>query len=468
MALGFELPNLGEDFEMLGHWWLPDAPDSPIVGVFASRSGNLSLKLLGNFESINLNSTYHKTPVILGAAEAKEITLVDCFQNPCGMKAPGTIEQNFSPRMAFIGALLPKGSESEFESWSVQPRDLGPWLSQPAIIDKMTFGESNRFHEFSYSYQSGYSPTFAIQRLAAELSYGYSVSTHSSRYRSAGIDVAAYMSLKPSQPEKWSWFQDNFQWLLDLHSCLFGRRTVVERIFAIPAGLEGGERSIVSVVEGHGKAPTTKEMEPWEVLMPLPQIQDILSDCFHKWLDSLEKIREPVGLLLSAEESNATELRLLVICQALEAFHRNTYGGQYLSVDDYEPIRKAIVSAIPDGIDSSLRTSLKSRIQFGYQYSLGKRLDLLLKSLDLSTLDQFGIGRDFAQEVKDARNLFTHWDLSSANGAPTGLQLLKMVSKLHVLARLILLKFIGIDEQIAAKRMYENRHRYLPEYVSLQ
>lgn len=466
--MAFEFPNLGDDFEMLGYWWLPTMPKSPVAGVFASRNGNLSLKLLGAFDSINLNAQYHKTPVILGAAEAKHVTLVECFQGGFGMKAPGTIEQTFIPRMAFVGAHLPSGINSEFESWSIQPRDLGPWLSQPAIIDKLVFGESNRIQEFSLSYQPGFGPSFSIRRLEAELRYGYSISTRSSRFRSSGIDAAAYMALKTSQPRTCDWFQDNFQWLLDFHSCLFGRRTVVERIFAIPAGLEDGERSMVTIIQPHRTVSTLKEMEVWEVLMPLPQIQSALSDCFDRWAENIEKIREPVALLLSAEESISPELRLLVICQALEAFHRNIYGGQYLTIEDYEPIRKIIVDAIPEDIDCSLRTSLKKRIEFGYQYSLGKRLDLLFKSLDVSIIEMLSIPRDFAQEVKEARNLFTHWDRSSSGGPPSGTELLAMVGKLHALARLILLKFVGVDDYAAGKRMHENRHVYLPEYVSLQ
>lgn len=464
----FKLPNLGDDFEMLGYWWLPTMPDSPMAGVFASRNGNLSLKLLGSFDSIDLNAQYHKTPVILGAAEAKHVTLVDCFQSGFGMKAPGTIEQTFVPRLAFVGAHLPRGVDTEFESWNIQPRDLGPWLSQPPISDKLAFDESNKFQEFSLTYRPGFSPSFPIKRFEAELSYGYSISTHTSRFRSSGIDAAAYMSLKPIQSRTWNWFQDNFQWLLDFHSCLFGRRTVVERIFAIPTGSRNGDHSEVSIIQPHRAVSPLKEMEVWEILMPLPLIQSTLADSFDKWAENVEQIREPVSLLLSAEESISPELRLLIICQALEAFHRNIYGGQYLAIEDYEPIRKAIVDAIPDGIDGSLRAALKRRIEFGYQYSLGKRLELLFKSLDTTIMGMLSIPRDFAQEVKDARNLFTHWDRSSSGGSPSGTELLTMVGKLHALARLILLKFVGVDGRAAVKRMHENRHLYLPEYVSLQ
>lgn len=465
--MAFELPNLGGDFEMLGYWWLPTMADSPVTGVFASRNGNLSLKLLGRFDSIDLNARYHKTSVILGAAEAKLVTLVECFQGGFGMKVPGTMEQTFIPRMAFVGAHLPSGINSEFENWNIQPRDLGPWLSQPAIIDKLVFGESNGIKEYSLSYQPGFNPTFSVKRLKAEVSYGYSISTRTDRFRSSGIDAAAYMGLKPYQPKTSDWFENNFQWLLDFHSCLFGRRTVVERIVGIPAEKKDGNRSTVTIIQPHRTVPPLKELELWEILMPLPQIQIDLSDCFDRWAENIEKIREPVALLLSAEESIEPELRLLVICQALEAFHRNIHGGQYLSVEDYEPIRKTIVEAIREGIDISLRTSLKKRIEFGYQYSLGKRLDLLFKSLDASIMEMLSVPRDFAQDVKDARNLFTHWDRSSTSGPPSGTDLLTMVGKLHALARLILLKFVGANELVAARRMHENRHMYLPEYMSL-
>ncbi|MGQ0554441.1 MAG: HEPN domain-containing protein [Nitrospiraceae bacterium] len=184
-----------------------------------------------------------------------------------------------------------------------------------------------------------------------------------------------------------------------------------------------------------------------------------------------EKLEESVSLLLSAvyERPLASHVRLLLLCQALESFHRNIFGGCYLTPEAYEPIRVALTGSIPSTIESSLKDSLKSRIRYGYQFSFLKRLNELHSPLHESLLKQIGIDAvKFTQDVKEARNYYTHWDPAGAANIPKGAALANLVSKLSAVSRIILLKHLGIDPEFVVERMLSNKRIYLQEYQALE
>ncbi len=81
---------LAEEHEWAGVWWLPDAPDEQVPGVLRYDSnGGLSLSLIGAFEDRIMSNpapgktVFHKGrrtwDVVHGAAEQREITLLDCY-----------------------------------------------------------------------------------------------------------------------------------------------------------------------------------------------------------------------------------------------------------------------------------------------------------------------------------------------------------------------------------------------------
>ena len=82
--------NLGENGEWAGMWWLPDAPEQQVPGVLRYNSNDgLSLTLIGAFEDRIMSNpapgktVFHKGrrtwDVVHGAAEQREITLLDCY-----------------------------------------------------------------------------------------------------------------------------------------------------------------------------------------------------------------------------------------------------------------------------------------------------------------------------------------------------------------------------------------------------
>lgn len=466
--MSFKFPHLGRDFEMTGLWWRPEYPDDRLAGTLESREGRLLLKLIGNFGSEIRLVGNEKISIIVGVAEAKNMTLLECFHAGTGLKIPGTSEQMFWPRYVFAGERhLSDGTKTPFKTFAIQFTDLGPWLMRSPVTESFKVDEDHKLEEISHVYRRLPKLTLSIARVPAELNYGYSFETRSDHFRSIGFETVAYSEIVPSNPRDIEWFHDHLQVVLDLHSLLVGRRVRIEHLYATTVS-DKGHPAVYDLIEGFPLPKADTDRLPHEILVPLPEITDSLPTILDRWYEQREAMKEPVSLFLGAESSLTSEVRLLLLSQALESFHRNVYGGAYLTYEDYEPIYSIIVKAIPGSVDQNLKDALKSRLRYGYQYSLRRRLSELLDQFEDTTLATIRItSKEFAERITAARNFYTHWDRSSTSSLVSGFDLANLVNKLEALARLIFLKHIGVREEIVLKGMQRSRHLYLQEYTPL-
>ena len=108
------------------------------------------------------------------------------------------------------------------------------------------------------------------------------------------------------------------------------------------------------------------------------------------------------------------------LAHALEAYHRRLFDGEYMTEEEYDPIETTLIDAIPQNISAEHRDSLKSRIKYGYQYSLRTRLKNLLSEVlaeqSEATKTIVGNQPNFIKRLVETRNYFTHLD-GEANSA---------------------------------------------------
>jgi hypothetical protein len=143
--------------------------------------------------------------------------------------------------------------------------------------------------------------------------------------------------------------------------------------------------------------------------------------------------------------------------QALESFHRVTKGGKYLNNDDWKPFRTTLSNAISAELDSGHRESLKSRIKYGNEYSLRKRIGELLESLNEKTLSRLSpTNKYFTGVIVDTRNYLTHYDDELKDVALKDADLYWANQRLRIFISLLLLKEIGVPEELILNSMVEN------------
>jgi ApeA N-terminal domain 1 len=149
-----------------------------------------------------------------------------------------------------------------------------------------------------------------------------------------------------------------------------------------------------------------------EFYMPRLDMGKSLEDVIQRWFEVYDKIMFPSQLAISVmvSENLWLHVEFLSLIQALEGFHRSLSDGLYILPKDYEAIESALVNAIPSNVSGPHADSLRSRIRYGNEISLAKRLNVLAERLYLP-IRQLVFGRNGTapREWIDTRNYYTHW-----------------------------------------------------------
>jgi hypothetical protein len=123
-----------------------------------------------------------------------------------------------------------------------------------------------------------------------------------------------------------------------------------------------------------------------------------------------------------------------------------------MAKEEYQKVINALNDAMPATVIDGHKASLKNRIKFGNEYSLRKRLDLLLDSLTPAGRDLVCRSSDnFATGFTETRHYFAHRTDELRPKALDGADLYWASEKVLLLLRLLLLKHLGLsDDTIVA------------------
>jgi hypothetical protein len=136
--------KLDEGHEWAGLWWLPDHPDEHVPGILRyDPEDGLSLSLIGTFEdritshiatgAITFHEGSRTWNVIHGAAERREITLLDCIptssRRTLGARVKSPDAQVVVATTAIIGAHIGGEEDAAFSAAEVSVEDLGLWAA---------------------------------------------------------------------------------------------------------------------------------------------------------------------------------------------------------------------------------------------------------------------------------------------------------------------------------------------------
>lgn len=178
-------------------------------------------------------------------------------------------------------------------------------------------------------------------------------------------------------------------------------------------------------------------------------VADRLPDMFAAWLAGAESLSVVRSLYMSgAYGKGFIELRFLALAQAAEACHRRFYEGRdfYMDADAYsDDILPALQTAIPESLDSSHRESLRSRLRFGNEFSLNKRLTMLFDDHAEALAALIPSPHSWIRTIRDFRNGFTHHPVADDGAETDNDKILKCIYVLRILIELCFLKAMGLD-----------------------
>jgi hypothetical protein len=164
------------------------------------------------------------------------------------------------------------------------------------------------------------------------------------------------------------------------------------------------------------------------------------------WLKKYQLVYTPFSLYKSAIYSEKNiETKFLLLSQAVESYHRRFRKGYYISESDFRSeVLKPLYKAIPVQLDRSFKQSLKKRLEYGYEYSLRKRIKDLIDENRNILQRYFQVPGNLASKIVDTRNHLTHFD--KANHGTRSNSLGFYITILKKLFELSLLREIGFEQ----------------------
>jgi hypothetical protein len=148
------------------------------------------------------------------------------------------------------------------------------------------------------------------------------------------------------------------------------------------------------------------------------------------------------------------------LIQVLEGFHRGRFPGEYTSAAQYESVKQTLTDAIPANLSSDHRAALRSKIHYGNQLSLGRRLSELatLVGAEIS-LQLFGFSSKVPRTWIDTRNYHTHWDGELLPKTIQGQALYNATIRMEHFVRALFILLMGVDAKDYLKALTHTSRR---------
>jgi hypothetical protein len=448
--------SLFEDFESTGYWWLPANPEYRVPGTVHYKAGDkITLELVGALNP-NIEDAGNDHPeLIWGTTESdRHFTLERVIQTKSRSSEEGVFSESYLVHRLFEGKHFHSTDDIKLQSLSVSYTSFEEWVTDCPFDRALEALEPNSIKRTA-SYQLPHA-IFECRvdslesTIRAYLSISGSIDIRELEWRGTG-----YVDILPDSPRSFDWFWQVHADLRNLLSLLMNEPTYAKimsghgEAFETSPGESSNERINVYIM--NSSRASQEEIHPADMLLIFPTIKHNISSMLESWFLKAERLRAVYTLFFGSMYFNDMfpRFHFLNLIQAIETFHRNMRSGQYLSETDFEPIRSALTNAIPADVAADLRAVLKSKIKYGYEYSLRKRILLLFAELGAETIKLITDNpNEMTGKIVDTRNYFTHYTDELKQLAFEGDAVHHANYKLRVLLIILLLKEAGLSEAV--------------------
>lgn len=454
--------NLLTDFEVNGIWWLPSQPDKRFSGtLFYKHEDEMTLEIQGSFRDIRAFGRVEASEqeIILGLTDdGKQCTLYNNFETRSQLNLPGITKTVFLSQYLFVGKHFNSVDDLSFTSMMARFTNLESWLAQNPFKTDFKFEE----REWTVSYTFPDKIEVDIADAKIRTTYGYN--TNDNLFTSIERHHTAYFEIAPKDAQGLNYYWAKIFDLNNLLTLLIGQTTYTKKITAMgdEITIAPGKktRETIDILYTQRK-PTLKEnIHPFEMIAPLPRISNKVSTVISLWFSNADKLRSVYDLFFGTffNPGMYLQFHFLSLMQALESYHRVSRGGKYLTDVDWKPYKDKIMASIPPELESGFKESLKSRIKYGNEYSLRKRIGELISSLDDTVKAALSPSANyFSGPIVNTRNFLTHYDDELKPLALDGNDLYYANGRLKVLMIILLLREIGIEDTEALTMLRESR-----------
>lgn len=415
-------------FSVEGQWWLPGKRDDAVAGKLCeSEGGGLTLELQGTFTkdlNLLLNIAEQRHPVIQGVtANAKIMTLANCFSLGGHMGFPGYPRENYSVPIAYMGDLFENESDLAFDEAHLTFPPLSNWLA------RQVFSEEAPASFDSVSCRYSRPPDIEAKVRGGSLRICSTFSYHHDFFQELKLIYTPVIELKVEEAlglDKWE-----TSFVHPLRDFLtFATRHVVQLSHLEVSRKDrlnpSGRPVVLEVVvpSAWQTDDAAKYLHPHEVLFGARDVGPRIGDILDQWLTKYEELKNVMMLFFGPlyNEHMYIEHHFLNLAYATETYHRMRHSGH------------------PN------RIHYKDRI-----FALLSKFEEPLKLFPIDC-------QQFAEKVTDTRNFYVHYDDSLRNKAANGEALFRMVQVLQSLIEVCLLSELGFDLAVIKALLERNEN----------
>lgn len=453
-----------ESFEYAGQWWIPGFENEKVSGLvrFKPNEGS-ELELTGSL----VGAEEGQNPKIInGYANGKALTLYSCFcKNKSSHRSidlPDMSYERYSVQVVFIGHCFSAEDDIKFDELCVGFHNLENWTGITGI--KFDMCPDKEDPKLFCSAKYIIPDEIEIKLNDFNMSLRHSFKNGGDEIRNLSIEQSSYFRVATSQPKHFNEYIENIVFHLQnylsfgLNSPTYPREVVGFNNAIKESGREFAKN--IDIYYGStGHVDSEKRIYWTDMLFSYRTASDMFIQSVMNWFEKKD-ILKPVYDLYFASVYNSRvylDYQFLTYIQALESFHRRMFDGDYIEDEQYKKVFEDLIKHIPEKLSRSHRDSLKSRIKYGNEFSLRKRLDELFKK---HSRLKFLILRDsskFINKVIDTRNYLTHYTEELELKASYGEDLYYLVITLKFIVQFCILISMGFSEEKAIKIVQENR-----------
>lgn len=407
---------LNESFETSGEWFLPEAPDRKIAGILRYTPQQTELRLHESFTPLRQGTIRFDEPPITYPAvygttrDGEAMTLLTVHRTGWSLKfGSGGLRhpERLISYLLLIGAHMP--AEFSYREMVFRVPGLQIWLSQPIIEQTIEREDTTGTPINLYRVRGMTKETSRVPSIDSSLDWHFGWESASDEYTSIVVKVSAWTAVRPDAPQSLDWHFEQLNKVTTMLAFLAGSPMSPDCIKASIG--EAHQEVYVMVALRDVKHCPYSGLH--EFFMPRGEMGVDLTDVVARWFETYPKLLMPIQLANSVLASDKLWLHVefLSLMQALEGYHRALFAGNYMDEGEYESVKKALGDAIPAELGSDHKDALRSRIRYGNQVSLRKRLAELAKAASEEIRQAvFGGDGQVPPSWIDTRNYYTHWD----------------------------------------------------------
>jgi hypothetical protein len=383
--------------------------------------------------------------------DGTHVTLSGCFAREssfgAGIGSPTTLVVN----RALFGRHVADLDQLSVKTYSTELSSLANWMCLAWPVKYEVHDPDGKFSGLDANYRPPGPIHIELPRANFDLTISHSMTARSNDCAFT-IEWRAYIKVAPRErmllrdANQVAWQCQN------LMSLLIGHQLGVRSIAIIPADSsqdDAANPALHLLFHQRGKH-DHRDAHAGKMLLPYALVKDEFPHIVETWFSRSEQAVLACNVFFGSQyaESPTVDVKFLSLVQAAESYHRSLGTGLYMQDQDYGAAIEELLRHMPVVIQGDHRQSLKSRLRYGNEHSLRKRLtDLLDRIPENARLRIAGDVTQFVAKVVDTRNYHTHYDHAAKANAFEGISIHVAAERVRILVVANLLHDLGIKNE---------------------